>query len=193
MREASPITESEWDVWRSFYAMRRQLDHALEQQLQRDAGISRPDFEILIAVFEAPERQLRVRELVERVGWEKSRVSHQLTRMEKRGLITRRECDVDGRGNWIGLTPAGSRATLGSMRDHNATIRKFFFDVLSADEIATLGVASHRVLDAIDPPLCRLVRGDDSADDSSSSSDGSSADAGTAVATDIQEGAPEAA
>jgi len=162
MTEVSRISEAEWDVWRSFYAMRRQLDHALEQQLQRDAGISRPDFEILIAIWEAPGRQLRIRELVDRVGWEKSRVSHQLTRMQKRQLIERRECDTDGRGSWVNLTPAGSRAVLGSMRDHAATIRRYFFDVLSEDEVTTLGEASHRVLDAIDPPLCRL-REDDAA------------------------------
>jgi DNA-binding MarR family transcriptional regulator len=156
MTEVSRISEAEWDVWRTFYAMRRQLDLALEQQLQRDAGISRPDFEVLIAVFEAPGRTFRIGELGERLGWEKSRVSHQVSRMEKRGLVLRRVCDSDGRGSWVDLTPAGSRAVLGSMRDHAATIRRYFFDVLTDDEVGVIGAASHRVLDAIDPPACRV-------------------------------------
>jgi DNA-binding MarR family transcriptional regulator len=156
MTEVSQFSEAEWDVWRSFTTMRRQLDHALEKQLQKDAGISRPDFEILLAVFEAPHRQLRSGELAEILGWEKSRVSHQTTRMARRGLVTRRDCDADGRGTWVGLTTDGSRAVLGSMRDHAATIRRYFFDVLSDDELESLRSTSHRVLDAIDPPVCRL-------------------------------------
>jgi DNA-binding MarR family transcriptional regulator len=142
MTEVSQISDEHWDVWRSFTAMRRQLDHALGAQLQQ----------------EAPGRQLRGRELADQLGWEKSRVSHQVTRMERRGLLTRSGCDSDGRGVWIGLTPDGSRAVLGSIREHATTIRKFFFDVLSDDELTALESASHRVLDAIDPPVCRLNR-----------------------------------
>ena len=162
MTEVSQFSDAEWDVWRSFTTMRRQLDHALEKQLQHDAGISRPDFEILLAVWEAPERQVRSGELAEILGWEKSRVSHQTTRMARRGLLTRRECDSDGRGTWIGLTADGSRAVLGSMRDHAATIRRYFFDVLSDDQLESLRSTSHQVLDAIDPPVCRL--GEDATD-----------------------------
>lgn len=157
MTEVSQISDAEWDVWRSFTTMRRQLDLALEQQLQRDAGISRADFEILLAIFEAPEKQLRARELVDRLGWEKSRVSHQVTRMEHRNLVTRRECDSDLRSSWILLTPAGKRAVLGSMRDHAMTIRKYFFDALTPTELEVMSAASQRVLDAIDPPACNRV------------------------------------
>jgi len=157
MTEVSQISDAEWDVWRSFTTMRRQLDLALEQQLQRDAGISRADFEILLAIFEAPEKQLRARELVDRLGWEKSRVSHQVTRMEHRDLVTRRECDSDLRSSWILLTPAGKRAVLGSMRDHAMTIRKYFFDALTPTELEVMSAASQRVLDAIDPPACNRV------------------------------------
>jgi len=154
MTEVSSISEEEWDVWRSFYAMRRQLDHALERQLQADGDISRPEFEILLAIFESESKQLRARDLVTAVGWEKSRISHQVTRMERRGLVERRECDSDARGRWVGLTHDGRRAVLGSMRDHAATIRRYFFDVLSPDELRAIGTASKSVLDAIEPPEC---------------------------------------
>ena len=156
MTEVSEISAAEWSVWRSFTAMRRQLDLALEHQLQRDARISRQDFEVMLAIFEEPRRQLRARELATVLAWEKSRVSHQVTRMERRGLVERSGCDSDARGTWVGLTPAGSRAVLGSMRDHAATIRRLFFDVLSSDELASLERSSQRVLDAIDPPTRRL-------------------------------------
>ena len=155
MSEVSEVSEEEWAVWRKFYAMRRQLDRALEDQLQRDAGISGPDYEILLALFESPQRRLRSRDLSERIGWEKSRISHQVTRMESRGLVERSECEDDLRGTWIGLTSDGRRAVLGAMRKHTSTIRKLFFDVLTDDEKVALGSASDRVLEAINPPACK--------------------------------------
>lgn len=155
MSEVSEVTQEEWAVWRKFYAMRRQLDRALEDQLQRDAGISGPEYEILLSLFEAPERRLRSRDLTQRIGWEKSRLSHQVTRMVSRGLVERTECADDLRGTWISLTNDGRRATLGVMREHTATIRRLFFDVLSEEELSALGDAADRVLEAIDPPACR--------------------------------------
>jgi DNA-binding MarR family transcriptional regulator len=134
--------------------MRRQLDLALERELQRDAQISGPEYEVLITLFESPEKQLRAHELGAQLAWEKSRLSHQVTRMAARGLVERSECDTDARGTWIGLTTEGSRATLGAVRAHAQTIRRLFFDVLSDSELETLGGASERVLEAIDPPDC---------------------------------------
>lgn len=147
----SAISPAEWDAWRAFYAMRRRLDRTLERQLQHDSDISAPDYEVLLAIFTAPDRHIRTRELTRELDWETSRVSHQVTRMEKRGLVERTECDSDGRGSWIGLTPAGSRAVLGAMREHAASIRRYFFDVLSPEELATLAAASSRVLEALEP------------------------------------------
>jgi DNA-binding MarR family transcriptional regulator len=157
MSAVSEVTAEEWQVWRTFYTMRRQLDRALENQLQADAGISGPDYEILLALFSAPDKQLRSRDLAEVIGWEKSRISHQVTRMESRGLLERRECEDDLRGTWVGMTSEGRKAALGAMRKHNETVRSLFFDVLDADELAALSRASEKVLQAIDPPICDTV------------------------------------
>jgi DNA-binding MarR family transcriptional regulator len=154
MSEVPTLTTQEWDLWRGFHAMRRQLDLALERELQRDARISGPDYEILITLFESPEKQLRARELTARLGWEKSRLSHQVTRMVARELVERSECDTDARGTWIGLTTKGRLATLGAVRAHAQTIRRLFFDVLTESELEVLGAVSGRVLEAIDPPDC---------------------------------------
>lgn len=154
MSESPTLTPAEWALWRSFRTMRRQLDLALERELHHDANVSGPDYEILITLFESPERQLRARELTARLGWEKSRLSHQVTRMVARGLVERNECDTDGRGSWIGLTTQGRLATLGAVRAHALTIRRLFFDVLTDSEREVLGAVSARVLETIDPPDC---------------------------------------
>ena len=154
MAETTRVTEQEWDAWRSFISMRRQLDLALERQLQRDADISGSDYSVLVSLFEAENKQLRARELGTVLAWEKSRVSHQVSRMEKRGLVERRECDTDARGTWIELTPAGSRAVLGARREHATTLRDYFFDVLKPEELAVIKSASDRVLDVITPANC---------------------------------------
>ena len=154
MTDATNVSPAEWDAWRSFTTMRRSLDRALERNLQSTGEISAPDYELLIALFEAPDKTMRARDLAVRVGWERSRVSHQVTRMTKRGLLERTECDTDGRGTWVGLTASGRRAVLSSMRDHAAAIREYFFDVLSGEEIATLQSLSERVLATIEPAPC---------------------------------------
>jgi DNA-binding MarR family transcriptional regulator len=152
--EALDISPAEWDSWRAFVTMRNSLDRELEKGLHESGDISAPDYQVLIALFEAPDKIMRSRELSERIGWERSRVSHQVTRMEKRGLVERTECDTDARGTWIGLTADGRRAVLSTMRGHSANIRRLFFDVLTPEEIATLRTVSERVIATIDPPVC---------------------------------------
>lgn len=154
MSDATAVSPAEWNAWRAFLDMRRRLDLTLERQLQRDADISGSDFGVLVSLFEAPNKQLRAGELGDILGWEKSRVSHQVSRMEKRGLVERRLCDTDARGTWVGMTPDGSRAVLGAMRDHASTLRRHFFDVLTPEELEVLRTASARVLDTIEPVPC---------------------------------------
>ncbi|GAA4675471.1 MarR family winged helix-turn-helix transcriptional regulator [Frondihabitans cladoniiphilus] len=130
---AEQLTEDDWVVWDAFYAMRRRLDRALEVRLQSDSGVSAPEYEILAGLGRSSDRRLRVRDIAEQIGWEKSRVSHQVTRMEKRGLVRRSDCDSDGRGTWVELSVEGRRAMLEASRGHNAAIKRYFVDVLGED------------------------------------------------------------
>jgi DNA-binding MarR family transcriptional regulator len=154
MSEVSDIGEADWSVWRSFVMMRRQLDRALEHRLQEDAGLSGADFEILLPLFTAPGNQLRARDLVELLGWEKSRVSHQVTRMTARGLVERRECPTDLRGSWVTLLPEGRRAVLRASRGNATELRRLFFDVLTDEEKAAVAALSERIIHLAAPSSC---------------------------------------
>lgn len=151
---ALEITQDERELWRAFYVMRRQLELALERRLQADAGISSADYEILVSLSEADSNRLRAGQIGDIIGWEKSRVSHQITRMESRDLVTRRECGDDARGVWVGLTDAGSKAVQAASRDRSNAVREYFFDALSDEEKSLLHRISTRVLERIDPPIC---------------------------------------
>lgn len=148
------LSDREREVWRSFQHMRRQLDLALERRLHADAGISTADFEILLSLREADDERLRAGRIADLIGWEKSRVSHQLTRMEARGLVSRENCDDDARGVWITITSPGRQAVDHAIGDRAAVIREFFLDVLSDDEQSLIVDGSRRVLDRLAPPLC---------------------------------------
>lgn len=143
------LTAAELQLWRAFSRMRRSLDRALDLQLQRDSQISAPEYEILVAISEAPGKQLRIKDLAALIGWEKSRVSHQVARMERRGLLSRTECESDARGSWIGLTVDGERDVQSARRGHAEAIRRYFFDVLEEQDLARIEAVSDRIVETI--------------------------------------------
>lgn len=149
MGEPRWLDEREAEVWRAYLAVHRELHGALDRQLVRDSGLSNADYALLVPLSEAPDGVLRSRELGRLVGWERSRLSHQVARMEKRGLVVREECAEDARGSMVRLTPAGRAAIENAAPGHVATVRRYLFDALSAEETELLGRVLRRVLDRI--------------------------------------------
>src|SRR5213592_2161722 len=104
------LDERQQHLWQSYLHLNQDLFAVLEQQLTRDSGLSGADYRVLHPLSQAPGGLLRARDLGTEIGWDRSRLSHHLTRMEKRGLITREECAEDGRGLMVRLTAAGRQA-----------------------------------------------------------------------------------
>jgi len=92
------LSEDEQHAWRTYLRMGSLLPAALNRQLQQDCGLTLPEYEVLVQLSEAPGQRLRPFQICDALNWSRSRLSHQLTRMERRRLVTRRECAADGRG-----------------------------------------------------------------------------------------------
>ena len=139
-------------VWRAYLNLNQQLYGVLECELQRDAGLSGADYTVLVPLSEVPMGLMRARELGTEIGWDRSRLSHQLTRMDRRGLVTREECVEDGRGLMVRLTASGRAAIEGAAPNHAAATHRYFFDLLSEEELETLAAVFDRLLDNLAQP-----------------------------------------
>ncbi|GAB4008783.1 MarR family winged helix-turn-helix transcriptional regulator [Nocardioides ultimimeridianus] len=125
-------------AWRGWLDAHTLLSAALGRELQRTSGLSLADYEVLVNLTDVPERTLRMYELGERMQWEKSRLSKQLSRMAARGLVARRECTDDRRGAFVDLTPAGAAAIESAAPAHVELVRELVFDHLTPEQVDAL-------------------------------------------------------
>ncbi|MDN5749464.1 MAG: MarR family transcriptional regulator [Pseudonocardia sp.] len=129
--------------------MQAQLQAQLNRELQADSGMSLADFDVLVALTDRADVQMRVRELAEALQWEKSRLSHHLARMERRGLVERRDCPDDARGAFVILTADGRRAIERAAPAHVDAVRSLVFDGLDPEQVDTLACIAETVLSRI--------------------------------------------
>ncbi|PAZ15184.1 MarR family transcriptional regulator [Streptomyces sp. SA15] len=144
------LSEPEQHAWRSFVRMQEKLVGRLGRELQAESGPSTADYGVLVHLTEVPEGRLRVLELAKGVEWEKSRMSHHINRMAKRGLIVREDCPSDARVAFVVVTPAGREALATAAPRHVEAARRLFIDLLSPTEIAKLARISNRILEGLE-------------------------------------------
>jgi DNA-binding MarR family transcriptional regulator len=125
-------------AWRGFQQMRTELTAHLACQLERECGLTETEYAVLVVVSEAPGRRIRSRELCRALGWERSRLSHQIARMETRGTVERAPCEGDARGFDAVLTDAGLAVIEAAAPLHLASVRHCFADVLSPKQLDAL-------------------------------------------------------
>ena len=140
------LADAEDRAWRGYLRMRTLLHARILRDLAREAGLSGPDYDVLSHVSESPGRRSRLGELAERMAWSRSRLSHHLTRMERRGLVTREDCPSDGRGAFVVLTEAGFRHIQAAAPGHVASVRRHFIDLLSRDQLDVLTTITDTVV-----------------------------------------------
>ncbi|MFJ6658263.1 MarR family winged helix-turn-helix transcriptional regulator [Streptomyces sp. NPDC091377] len=150
MSETRWLTPREAEIWATYRRLCRDLRRAQDQQLQQDSGISAADYALLAPLSESADGVLRARDLGVEVDWERSRLSHQISRMEKRGLVVREACEDDARGSMVRLTAKGRETIEAAAPGHVEIVRQLFFDPLDADEIKTLGEFLGRIVATVE-------------------------------------------
>jgi len=140
------LTQEEQRAWRGLLRMTSQLNARMNRQLLQDYGLSLADYDVLVVLSETPAGRLRVFEVADALAWEQSRVSHQLARMQRRGLIAREGCASDARGAFAVLTESGRATIERAAPAHVETVRQLVFDGLSHDQLTALTEITTQVL-----------------------------------------------
>ncbi|MBG0817887.1 MarR family winged helix-turn-helix transcriptional regulator [Planomonospora sp. ID82291] len=144
------LDDDQQRAWRAYLRMQARLGAELNRRLQAASGLSLADYEVLVHLTDVPDGRLRPYELQRAMEWEQSRLSHHLSRMQRRGLVGRRECADDGRGAFVVLTEAGRQAITAAAPGHVRAVRDLFFDALGPDRVDVLQQLSTRVLARLD-------------------------------------------
>lgn len=140
------LDQREQRAWRRYLLMAGELAARMSRELTADAGISLADYDVLVHLGESPGGRRRVSQLARGLSWEQSRLSHQVARMQRRGLVAREECADDGRGALVVLTSDGRRALERAAPAHVTFVREHVFDALAPEQVEALDAIAAAVL-----------------------------------------------
>ena len=144
------LSKDEEEVWFAYILFSRQLAAGMERQLA-GSGVSGADYQMLAPLAEAGAAGMRPRDLGHSAGWDRSRLAHQLRRMEERGLVTREQAEDDARGTVVHLTEAGRTALRTASPGHIEWVRENFIELLTPAERQMMVELSGRVMARLEP------------------------------------------
>lgn len=143
------LSDEEQQAWRAWLDVSVLLPERLNRDLVDQHQITLADYVILVHLSEHPEHRLRMSELAERTSSSRSRLSHQIDRMHRAGLVDREHCDDDRRGTFATLTPQGLRTIEKAAPDHVESVRRAMIDTLGTDGFAAFGAACQQIAAAL--------------------------------------------
>jgi DNA-binding MarR family transcriptional regulator len=155
------LTEREQRAWSGYRRMQGQLASQLNRLLVAETGLSDADFEILAALNAAADRRLRALALRCTVQWEKSRLSHQLARMQRRGLVQREDCVEDSRGAVYRLSDAGRAAVEAATASRTDAVRTYVIGPLTPSQLDALADISDVILHRLADDILHRLADDD--------------------------------
>ena len=129
------LSEDEQEAWRAVLQVSVSLLERLDAELQSAHQLSLSEYEVFVHLSAAPLRRLRMRELAERALVSRSRLTHTVDRLERRGLVTRERCETDRRGFFAVLTDDGRAALEAAAPTHVAGVRRYLIDRIPADAL----------------------------------------------------------
>ena len=144
------LTPAEQRAWRSVIRMYEKLEGRLSRGLQVESSLSGSDYAVLVNLTEVPDGRMRHVDLARCLEWEKSRMSHQVSRMVKRGLVARQECPEDGRGAFVVITSEGREVITEAAPRHVREVRRLFIEPLTSDELQAFACVADRVVERLE-------------------------------------------
>lgn len=148
MADVQWLTQREQRAWRALQLMNLRVDGELARRLAAESDLSYQDYVVLVALTGQTDGRSRLHELGADLGWEKSRLSHHINRMAKRGLVTKEKCGEDGRGAYVVVTPQGRREIVAAAPGHVQAVRDLFIDHLTPEQLDNLADIAESVLAA---------------------------------------------
>ena len=145
------LTDEEMQTWLAFAGVLVWLPMALDAQLERDAGISHFEYQVLAMLSMAPERTVRLSELAALANGSLSRLSRVIDRLDERGWVCRKPDPANGRYTLALLTDAGWDKVRQTAPGHVAEVRRLVFDPLTKAQERQLRAIGDRMLRAVDP------------------------------------------
>jgi DNA-binding MarR family transcriptional regulator len=142
------LSDEEQRAWGSYIRLAKMLMRQLDRDLH-PFGLSTNDYEILVELSEAPGNRLRMTELADLTAQSRSRLSHQITRMEVKGLVRREGCEGDKRGTFAVITSRGMATIERVAPSHVESVRRHFMDHIPAEHLGVLTEAYQPVLDRL--------------------------------------------
>jgi DNA-binding MarR family transcriptional regulator len=144
------LDEDDQEAWIAFARLLWWLPAALDDQLQRDSGLSHFEYGILAALSAADGLTLRMSELAIYANGSLSRLSRAVTRLERRKWVTRKPDPADGRYTLAKLTDKGRAVLVEAAPGHVEAVNRLVFDVLTKAQARQLGIIAGHILNAID-------------------------------------------
>jgi len=145
------LTRDQLRAWMKLVAVMELLPAALDQQLQRDADLTHFDYMVVAMLSETEGRTLRMSALAAATNASLPRLSHVVSRLEKRGLVTRCPSADDRRATDVRLTDGGYDAIVTAAPDHVRTARRFVIDALDDEQVGQLDGITRALLGRLDP------------------------------------------
>ena len=149
------LSDDEQATWRAWLEVMRVLPAVLEEGLHSRDKLNLTDYQVLVQLSESAEGRMRMTELSLSTHLSKSRLSHQVKRMEEAGLVARADCPDDRRGSFAEITEQGLATIRAAAPEHVEDVRRYLFDLLTPEQVEVLGEAMTAVAEGLRGGPCR--------------------------------------
>ena len=154
VEETRWLTAEEQRTWLELLGVVTWLPDAVDAQLQRDAGLSHFEYQVMAMLSMSPARTRRMSEVATLANGSLPRLSRTVDRLVKRDWVVRRPDPDDGRATLAVLTDAGWDKVVATAPGHVAEVRRLVLDPLTRAQVRQLHEIATRIGQVVQPTGC---------------------------------------